>query len=64
MGDLRELVRQRVWLVKIGRATKSAEETADDILNLIVEECAKIAQDSWGPSADTAAEIRKLAQKR
>lgn len=42
--ELRELVRQRVWLVKIGRAMKSAEETADDIISMIVEECAKIAE--------------------
>lgn len=63
MPDFREVVRQRVMLVKVGAATKSAEETADDIISLVVEECAKVAQDSWGPSADTAAEIRKLAQK-
>lgn len=64
MSDFRELVRQRIMLVKVGAAMKSVEDTADDLIALIVEECAKVAQDSWGPSTTTAAEIRKLAQKR
>jgi hypothetical protein len=64
MPDFREVIRQRVQLVKIGAATKSVEETADDIIALVVEECAKIAQDSWGSSAGTAREIRKLVEKR
>lgn len=64
MKDIRELVRQRILLVKMGAATKSLEETADDIITLVAEECANIVQDSWGPSSVAAAEIRKLAQKR
>jgi hypothetical protein len=62
--DLRELVRQRLWLVRTGTASKSAEETADDILALIVERCAQIADGPSVECAEAAAAIRRLARKR
>jgi len=67
---LRDLVRQRVWLVKIGQATKPAEETADDILVLVVERCAQLAEEVIVPdsgaatSREIARQIRELAKKR
>lgn len=46
MSDFREVIRQRIMLVGAGLASKPADETADDIISLVVEKCAKIA-DEW-----------------
>jgi hypothetical protein len=59
MPDFMELIRQRIMLVKAGAATKSVEETADDIVRLVVEECARHVEEwdwyewiSTGPHRD------------